>query len=203
MKVKAVARLDFIHELSVESFSHDLSLYGAKAKTVPVYGDFASLVSAKLNEIYSKDAEHEEDMVESLGRDLGDPNDPTYDYQLGRKDVITNIDNHQVTIKDTHLAIEHLNHGVEGIGLYDIAYQLAGVCKGVEDTVVMTVNYSNVPDYVLEKAEALINEGKHVCLVIVLPKDVELSEIQFESSKLYEIMEKTDHVSVFATYILK
>ena len=67
----------------------------------------------------------------------------------------------------------------------------------------MTVNYSNVPDYVLEKAEALINEGKHVCLVIVLPKDVELSEIQFESSKLYEIMEKTDHVSVFATYILK
>ena len=170
MKVKAVARLDFIHELSVESFTHDLSLYGAKAKTVPVYGDFASLVSAKLNEIYSKDAEHEEDMVESLGRDLGDPNDPTYDYQLGRK---------------------------------DIAYQLAGVCKGVEDTVVMTVNYSNVPDYVLEKVEALINEGKHVCLVIVLPKDVELSEIQFESSKLYEIMEKTDHVSVFATYILK
>lgn len=188
----------FFPELSVESINNGIESNGYK---VPVYGDFSTALAAKLNEMFRKDSKGDpEDQIESLGRDF-DGNSETFDYKLGRNDVITGVADKPATIMDTTLSIEHT--GTTGIGMYNIINEVAGIIKGVPNSVVYTSNYNSLTDGEISLIKDLIVRGnKHIILILFVDEQTPLSEVKLRAGTLYDLMRDTNHLTVFVTYML-
>nr|DAX86801.1 MAG TPA: protein of unknown function (DUF5439) [Caudoviricetes sp.] len=166
---------------------------------VPIMGDFATQIACRLNEIFRKDGSDQEHMVQSMGRDMGDKNDPTKSYAIGRNDVVTGAGDSVPAIRDGHLSVEHVEGG---LGLYDITGEIAGLIKGNSHPFIWTIQYETLTNKHIEKVRQLIVEGYFVNLVILVPAGIKMDEVQLKCSDLFSLMESTDRLAVFATFVV-
>ena len=166
---------------------------------VPIMGDFATQIACRLNEIFRKDGTDQEHMVESIGRDMGDKNDPTKSYTIGRNDVITGLDDSIPAMRDGHLSVEHVDGG---LGLYDITEEIAGLIKGNSHPFIWTIQYETLTNKHIEKVRQLIVEGYFVNLIILVPADIKMDEVRLKCSDLFNLMGSTDRLAVFATFVM-
>ena len=197
MKTIAVAKHELFREISVESFDTD---YSSK-REVPIYGDYCTQVAAMLNEVYKQNEENKEEQQSVLGRDLDDPLNEKPDYRVGKADVITGIDNTQVTIKESHLSVENVRPNI-GTGMYDVGNEIARMTLGVDNCVIYSTNPTNVKfdTNLPTKLKELVIEGKQIILVIMLSDNsVAITDIELPV-ELVELMSNTNRITVYACY---
>lgn len=168
---------------------------------VPIMGDYATQIACRLNEIFRKDGGDDKHMVESLGRDLGDKSDPTKSYAIGRNDVVSSAEPIPL-MKDPDKTILSVEHVEGGLGLYDITNEIAGLIKGNPHPFIWTIQYETINNKHIEKVRQLIVEGYFVNLVILVPAGIKMDEVQLKCNDLFDLMQITDRIAVFATFIM-
>lgn len=197
MKFKVVPIKSLKKDLSTESFIHPPTFKGTE--NVPIMGDFATQIAQRLNEIFSKTENEQDNMVESMGRDMGDKHDPTKSYMIGRNDVIAGVDGSIAATRNSRLSVEHVEGG---LGLYDITGELASLIKGNNQPFIWTIQYETLSDYHVEKIRSLIVDGYFVNLVILVPATVKMEDVELRCGSLFDLMQSTDRLAVFATFVL-
>lgn len=194
---KAIPVDKYVGELSRESVYSDIKGHD---QNIPVYGDYSTIVAAKLNEVFAKhNDENSDEKVEYMGRDF-DGNSEDFDYRIGRQDVISGIEGSHDTMNDTKLSIEHV--GTEGIGMYNIVNEVAGIAAGVPNTNIWTLDYRSLNDEFVDRIRDLIMGGTHVILILFIPTGTQVSDVSIDAPKLYDLMEQTNHLTVFMSYQL-
>lgn len=193
MSIHVFGKMKYIGDLSLESINSDIE---KNNYDVPIYGDFATSVAKKLNDMYAKDGK--EEMVESLGRDLNGSS-ADFNYKLGRNDVVTGIADTPAVVHDTHLSVESVNP--MGVGIYNIIHEVAGLAKGVPHPVIFTMEHHLVKDEDVELIKDLIVRGnKHVILILFIHGNLGVDQVRIGAPALYELMESTNHLTVYLTY---
>jgi len=123
------------------------------------------------------------------------------DYRVGKADVITGIDNTQVTIKESHLSVENVRPNI-GTGMYDVGNEIARMTLGVDNCVIYSTNPTNVKfdTNLPTKLKELVIEGKQIILVIMLSDNsVAITDIELPV-ELVELMSNTNRITVYACY---
>lgn len=194
-----VVKSDYFHpfELSVETVKETVP---NNSDEIPVYGSFATVVAHKLRSMFAKEQKGLKE-IPTLGRDMtGKSNE--FNYQLGRRDVVTGITDTQTTMRDGELAVEHVQQS--GIGLYNIMEDVAGLCKGVENTMIVTFRTDELWDEQIDFIKDLIiRANKHIILILFVDEQTELTNIEIKCPKLYELLGNTGRLDVYLTYLVK
>ena len=205
MNMKTLAVQGRFHQQSVESINLATPFIQNGERVIPVYGDFASQLADKLNQLYRKDADEDDvEKVDRLGRDF-DGNSNHFNYQLGRKELVSGVGDIPATMTDTQLSVESFVEQVHtgGIGMYNITDEIAGIAKGVSNCLIWTSDYRMIleEDITLIR-DLIVKAGKHVVMVLMVPKEIGLTYVKIKVSGLYELMESTNHLTVYLTYVL-
>lgn len=195
----AVANNTWFREVNKESVNAS-----SEGSVIPVYGDFATQVAAKLNEMFKKHNDgngQDENMIQSLGKDL-DGSETGYDYKLGRNDVISGFEDIPSTMEDTQLSVEHVSRN--GIGMYDVSHEIAGLAVGLKHPVIFTTSYNSIRDEDVDVIRDLIvKANKNVIVILVVPEGMGLAEVKIDAASLYDLMEVSANLTVFITYMLE
>nr|DAP57208.1 MAG TPA: hypothetical protein [Caudoviricetes sp.] len=189
--------------LVMEGYFTHLSLediqYKQEYDIVPLYGDFAAMVADKLNAVFRKESEKKEE-VKSLGSDIDDKS-TQFNYGI-RKELITAYDN-TATMKSPGLTVENA-HFTDGVGLYNIIYDVAGMVKGMTRPIVYTVKDNLIDTETVEKLDALIKAGHQIVLIIALDDaNKAVDDIRIQSTELFDLMRnEPSNIAVYAAYTI-
>ena len=189
--------------LVMEGYFTHLSLediqYKQEYDIVPLYGDFAAMVADKLNAVFRKESEKKEE-VKSLGSDIEDKS-TQFNYGI-RKELITAYDN-TATMKSPGLTVENA-HFTDGVGLYNIIYDVAGMVKGMTRPIVYTVKDNLIDTETVEKLDALIKAGHQIVLIIALDDaNKAVDDIRIQSTELFDLMRnEPSSIAVYAAYTI-
>ena len=187
----------------MEGYFTHLSLediqYKQEYDIVPLYGDFAAMVADKLNAVFRKESEKKEE-VKSLGSDIEDKS-TQFNYGI-RKELITAYDN-TATMKSPGLTVENA-HFTDGVGLYNIIYDVAGMVKGMTRPIVYTVKDNLIDTETVEKLDALIKAGHQIVLIIALDDaNKAVDDIRIQSTELFDLMRnEPSSIAVYAAYTI-
>lgn len=173
--------------------------YRQEYNIVPLYGDFAAMVADKLNAVFRKESEKKEE-VKSLGSDIDDKS-TQFNYGI-RKELITAYDN-TATMKSPGLTVENA-HFTDGVGLYNIIYDVAGMVKGMTRPIVYTVKDNLIDTETVEKLDALIKAGHQIVLIIALDDaNKAIDDIRIQSTELFDLMRnEPSNIAVYAAYTI-
>ena len=189
--------------LVMEGYFTNLSLediqYRQEYNVVPLYGDFAAMVADKLNAVFRKESEKKEE-IKSLGSDIDDKS-TQFNYGI-RRELITAYDN-TATMKSPGLAVENA-HFTDGVGLYNIIYDVAGMVKGMTRPIVYTVKDSLIDAETVEKLDGLIKAGHQIVLIIALDDaNKAVDDIRIQSTELFDLMRNgPNNIAVYAAYTI-
>nr|DAK28585.1 MAG TPA: hypothetical protein [Caudoviricetes sp.] len=189
--------------LVMEGYFTHLSLediqYRQEYNIVPLYGDFAAMVADKLNAVFRKESEKKEE-IKSLGSDIDDKS-TQFNYGI-RKELITAYDN-TATMKSPGLAVENA-HFTDGVCLYNILYDVAGMVKGMTRPIVYTVKDNLIDTETVEKLNGLIKAGHQIVLIIALDDaNKAIDDIRIQSTELFDLMRnEPSNIAVYAAYTI-